>query len=96
MKITKSDVEHVARLARLRFSQHQIDLFTDQLNAILAYFDKLQELDTAGVEPSTHAVNLCNAYRDDLVKASLSVEASLQNAPANERGCFKVPKVIEG
>ncbi len=96
MKITKTDVEHVARLARLRFAEDQLDLCTEQLNSILSYFDKLQELDTSGVEPSTHAVSLCNAFRDDLVKQSLPEEISLQNAPDSEHGCFKVPKVIEG
>jgi aspartyl-tRNA(Asn)/glutamyl-tRNA(Gln) amidotransferase subunit C len=96
MKITKHDVEHVARLARLRFTEDQLDLYTEQLNGILSYFDKLQELDTTGVEAATHAVSLSNAYRIDSVKQSLPEEASLQNAPEREHSCFKVPKVIEG
>ena len=96
MKITRHDVEHVARLARLRFSEDQLDLFTDQLNTLLTDFDKLQQLDTTGVEPSTHAVNLSNAFRDDQVRPSLAEEEALKNAPAHERSCFKVPRIIEG
>jgi aspartyl-tRNA(Asn)/glutamyl-tRNA(Gln) amidotransferase subunit C len=96
MKITRHDVEHVARLARLRFSEDQLDLFTDQLNTILTDFDKLQQLDTTGVEPSTQAVNLSNAFRDDQIRPSLAGEEALKNAPAHERSCFKVPRIIEG
>ena len=96
MKISTKDVQHVARLSRLRFSEDQISLLTHQLNAILEYFEKLQELDTTGVEPSTHAVNLTNVFREDRIKASLTEEESLKNGPSKERGCFKVPKVIEG
>jgi aspartyl-tRNA(Asn)/glutamyl-tRNA(Gln) amidotransferase subunit C len=96
VKITKRDVVHVAGLARLRFSEDQLDLFTDQLNTILTDFDKLQQLDTSGVEPSTHAVSICNAFREDQRRPSLSGEESLENAPARERSCFKVPRIIEG
>jgi aspartyl-tRNA(Asn)/glutamyl-tRNA(Gln) amidotransferase subunit C len=96
MKITRHDVAHVAGLARLKFSEDQLDLFTDQMNTILSYFDTLQQLDTTGVEPSTHAVNLCNAFREDLVTPSLAADEALKNAPARERSCFKVPKIIEG
>ena len=96
MKITRSDVEHVAQLARLRFTEDQLALFTEQLNTLLSYFDKLQEVDTTGIEPSTHAVNLCNAFREDMVKESNLVADTLKNAPASERSCFKVPKIIEG
>ena len=96
MKITKHDVAHVAVLARLTFSEDQLELFTEQMNSLLSYFDTLQQLDTTGVEPSTHAVSICNAFREDLVKNSLAGEEALKNAPARERGCFKVPKIIEG
>ena len=96
MRITKIDVEHVAQLARLRFSEDQLVLFTEQLNTLLSYFDKLQEVDTTGIEPSTHAVSLCNAFREDLSRPSIVEDDALRNAPASERGCFKVPKIIEG
>jgi len=96
MKITRSDVDHAARLARLRFSDEQLELFTGQLNDILAYFDKLQQLDTTGVEPSSHAVNLCNAFREDKIKKSIADTEAIKNAPESERSLFKVPRVIEG
>ena len=96
MRITRIDVEHVAQLARLRFSEDQLVLFTEQLNSLLSYFDKLQEVDTTGIEPSTHAVSLCNAFREDLSRPSIVEDDALRNAPASERGCFKVPKIIEG
>jgi len=95
MKITKKDVEHVATLARLQFDDEELDLFTHQLNDILGYFEKLQQVDTTNVEPSTHAVQLTNALREDIQKESLSAEKSLQNAPDSERSYFKVPKIIE-
>lgn len=96
MKITKSDVVPVAHLAQLKFTEDQLALFTEQLNTLLSYFDKLQELDTTGIEPSTHAVNLCNAFREDRARESNPVDDTLKNAPSSERGCFKVPKIIEG
>jgi len=96
LRITKIDVEHVAQLARLRFSEDQLVLFTEQLNTLLSYFDKLQEVDTTGIEPSTHAVSLCNAFREDLSRPSIVEDDALRNAPASARGCFKVPKIIEG
>jgi aspartyl-tRNA(Asn)/glutamyl-tRNA(Gln) amidotransferase subunit C len=71
-------------------------VFTEQLNALLSYFDKLQEIDTTGVEPSTHAVAMCNAFREDMPRPSIVEDEALRNAPASERGCFKVPKIIEG
>lgn len=95
MQITSKDVEHVATLARLRFKEEEIIPFTRQLNTILEYFEKLQAVDTTDVPPSTHAVNVCNAFRDDAVKTSLSSDAALQNAPDAEQSCFKVPKIIE-
>jgi aspartyl-tRNA(Asn)/glutamyl-tRNA(Gln) amidotransferase subunit C len=96
VKITRNDVEHVAQLARLRFTEDHLALFTEQLNTLLSYFDKIQELNTTDIEPSTHAVNLCNAFREDLARESNPVDDTLKNAPASERGCFKVPKIIEG
>jgi len=95
MKITRKDVEHVAGLARLRFTEDEIAPFTDQLNAILDYFESLQAVDTNGIPPSTHAVDVSNAFRDDVLRASLPAEEALKNAPEAEGSCFKVPKIIE-
>ena len=95
MKITIKDVEHVAVLARLQFKDAELEAMTAQLNGILDSFDKLQTVDTTGIEPSTHAVDVSNAFRDDEVRPSLAPAAALANAPEAEEGCFKVPRIIE-
>ena len=95
IKISKDEVTHVAHLARLEFGAEEMEKFTSQLNDILLYMDKLGEVDTAGVEPVTHAIVRKNAFREDEVGASLPPEASLANAPEARGGCFLVPKVID-
>lgn len=95
MKITRQDVEHVARLSRLEIDG-EIDQFTAQLDAILSYMDKLNELDTSGVEPMAHVLPLRNVTRPDTVQPSLSQERALANAPEQQDGYFKVPRIIEG
>jgi aspartyl-tRNA(Asn)/glutamyl-tRNA(Gln) amidotransferase subunit C len=94
MKVERGDVEHVALLARLKLSAEEEQLFTSQLNAILDYMEKLNELDTSAVEPTFHVVSHCNTMREDEVKGSLPQEASLENAPDKAEGCFRVPKII--
>jgi len=95
MKITKQEVEHVALLARLKFSEAEKERFTLQLNAILEYMEKLQELDTSRVEPTFHAVARKNVFREDRVLPSAPQEVSLKNAPDGEGRFFRVPKIIE-
>jgi len=95
LKITKEEVAYVAHLARLEFSEAEKEMFTGQLNDILLYMDKLNEVDTAGVEPLSHAISLSNAFREDEVRESLSQERSLANAPDPRGEFFRVPKVIE-
>ena len=95
MKITKEEVEYVAHLARLDFSEAEKVKFTSQLNNILMYMDKLNEVDTTGIEPMSHAIALQNAFRDDAVEESLGLELSLSNAPDAMGPFFRVPKVIE-
>ena len=95
VKISRNEVVHVAHLARLLFGEEETRKFTSQLNDILLYMDKLNEVDTTGVEPVTHAIARENAFREDEVAASLPVEASLANAPEARAGCFQVPRVIE-
>jgi len=95
MKITMKDVVHVAGLARLQFKDDELEAMTAQLNGILDSFDKLQTVDTTGIEPSTHAVDVSNAFRDDKALPSLAPAAALANAPEAEAGCFKVPRIIE-
>jgi aspartyl-tRNA(Asn)/glutamyl-tRNA(Gln) amidotransferase subunit C len=96
MKITPRDVEHVAALARLKIEEDEIEIFTGQMNSILEYFETLQNADTDNVQPATHAVTLNNAFRNDKTVKSLELQKVLGNAPDAEKGCFKVPKIIEG
>jgi aspartyl-tRNA(Asn)/glutamyl-tRNA(Gln) amidotransferase subunit C len=95
MKISTEDVKHVAKLARLRFTDEEITPFTKQFNDILGYFSKLKAVDTSRIAPSTHAVNVTNAFREDSEKDSIPAEKALQNAPDAEKGYYKVPKIIK-
>ncbi len=94
MALTREEVLHVANLARLSLEPAEVDLFTRQLNDILAYVEKLQELDTTGVTPMAHVVPVFNAFREDEVKPGLPREEALDNAPSREEGSFVVPKII--
>lgn len=94
MALTPETVIHVAHLARLTLTPAEIELFTRQLNDILQYMEKLNELDTRGVPPMAHVLELSNALRDDHPQESLPLELTLSNAPAQERGGFLVPRVI--
>ena len=95
MKITRAEVEHVARLARLGLSDEEQETFTGQMDAILAYVDKLNELDTSGIVPTAHAVPMENAFRDDEMTPSIGIDNALANAPDRVESFFRVPKVIE-
>jgi aspartyl-tRNA(Asn)/glutamyl-tRNA(Gln) amidotransferase subunit C len=95
-KIDLDQVSHVAKLARLGLTQPQLEKLAGQLGNILSYVEKLNEMDTTGVEPMSHALPLKNVLRDDIVQPCLSIEQVLQNAPETEGRFFKVPKVIGG
>ncbi|HWR72611.1 MAG TPA: Asp-tRNA(Asn)/Glu-tRNA(Gln) amidotransferase subunit GatC [Nitrospirota bacterium] len=95
MKITKQEVEHVAKLARLELSEQESGKLTDQLSNILTYVEKLNELDTTGVEPTAHVLDIRNVMREDVPAASLTQERALANAPEKAAGHYKVPKIIE-
>lgn len=95
MRISRDDVLHVASLARLQLNDTEVDTFTGQMDAILAYVEKLNELDTAGIVPTSHAVPVENAFREDAVRPSLGVDHALANAPDRVEDYFRVPKVIE-
>jgi len=95
MKITRKEVEYVAHLARLKLSEEDAENFTTRLDSILTYFEKLKELDTTGVEPTSHSMPMVNAFREDEINPSLPVEDALGNAPDKEGNFFKVPKIIE-
>ncbi len=92
--ITVEEVEHVAQLARLRFSKDELEEFTNQLDAILRFVGKLESLDTEGVEPTYRAIEIVNCFREDVVKPSLPIEEVTANAPESEEGAFVVPRII--
>jgi aspartyl-tRNA(Asn)/glutamyl-tRNA(Gln) amidotransferase subunit C len=95
MKITRREVEHVARLARLGLSEEEIDRMRAQLDAILNYVDKLNELETRDVPPTSHAIPMTNVFREDAVRPCLSQEEALANAPDRQEGFFRVPRILE-
>ena len=93
--ITRDEVEHVARLARLHLTDAEIERMRAELEAILAYVDKLATLDVEGVEPTSHAVPLVNVMRDDDVRPSCPLDDMLRNAPDRVDDYFRVPRIIE-
>jgi aspartyl-tRNA(Asn)/glutamyl-tRNA(Gln) amidotransferase subunit C len=95
MKLTRADVQRVATLARFRLSAEEETNLTAQLDSILLYMDKLNELDTSQVPPFTHAVDIVNRFRDDEVTNQPDTDALLANAPEKDETFFKVPKIIE-
>ncbi|HMN24440.1 MAG: Asp-tRNA(Asn)/Glu-tRNA(Gln) amidotransferase subunit GatC [Ignavibacteriaceae bacterium] len=94
MAVTKNDIEKIAELAQLKFSEAELENFTPQMNEILNYMEKLNELDTENVEPLSHPIEQTNVFREDELKNSITTEEALKNAPAKDEHHFKVPKVI--
>jgi aspartyl-tRNA(Asn)/glutamyl-tRNA(Gln) amidotransferase subunit C len=95
MSLSIADVAKVAVLARLRLSPEELETFTGQLNSIVDYVTQLQELDTTGVEPLAHGIELLNVFRDDVRGPALERERALANAPKRNRENFLVPAVLE-
>ena len=95
MNISLENVRHVAKLSRLNLTSAEEELMTEQLNAILHYAEKLNELDTDDVEPTTHVLHVSNVMREDEVRPSLALEQVMRNAPEEEDGQFKVPAILE-
>lgn len=93
--INKKDVEYVADLAKLYLNEEEIEMYTKQLDSILEYIEKLDQLDTSNVAPTAHILPMKNVFREDQIEASLEIEDVLKNAPSTEDNCFEVPKVIE-
>jgi aspartyl-tRNA(Asn)/glutamyl-tRNA(Gln) amidotransferase subunit C len=94
-KITRAEVEQVARLARLELTDDEQERMTAQLDAILGYIDKLNALDTSAVEPTTTVIPMVSVMREDAVRPSLTQEEALENAPDREDVFFRVPRIIE-
>ncbi|MDI6641598.1 MAG: Asp-tRNA(Asn)/Glu-tRNA(Gln) amidotransferase subunit GatC [Elusimicrobiota bacterium] len=95
MKITKKDVEYIAHLARLQLTEEEIEKFTDQLGAILEYMDKLNQLNTTDIPPTTHVMPSSNIWREDIPERYKDTDSILNNAPEKESNYFKVKKIIE-
>jgi len=94
-KLTIEQVEHVALLARLELTPKEKTRLTEDLNVILRHFERLQELDTADVEPTSHAIPMQNVFRADEVRPSLPRDQFLAEAPDAREGYFVVPRVVE-
>jgi aspartyl-tRNA(Asn)/glutamyl-tRNA(Gln) amidotransferase subunit C len=95
MKISKEEIEHIAVLARLSLSEEEKELFGPQLSSILGYMEKLDELDTKDIEPTSHVIALTNVMRDDSPGNSIPREDALMNAPSHTDKFYRVPKIIE-
>lgn len=94
MKISREEVIHVANLARLDLAPEEVESMTEQLDRILSYVDKLEELNTEKIEPTSHALSVYNAFRGDEIKESLSRDDALKNGPVQDGAAFVVPRVI--
>ena len=92
--LTRSDVEHVAKLARLALSDEEVEQFTTQLGAVLEHFASVAALDTSGVPPTSHPIPLSNVLRPDERRPSLERDIVLEMAPAAEDGRFRVPRIL--
>ncbi len=91
----KMDIEKVARLARLELSRQEKEVLGNQLEQVLSYMEQLNRLDTAGIEPTSHAIPVYNAFREDETRPCLPRKEVLGIAPDKEDGHFKVPRIIE-
>jgi len=95
VKIAREQIEHIALLARLALSEEEKETFGSQLSSILDYMEKLNELDTKDIEPTSHVLSLQNVMRDDVVQPSLPREEALANAPSRTEKFYRVPRIIE-
>jgi aspartyl-tRNA(Asn)/glutamyl-tRNA(Gln) amidotransferase subunit C len=89
------EIEHVAMLARLKLTEKEKKLFSDQVGSIIDYINKLNELDTGNVQPTAHVLPIKNVFRQDALKESLPRDSALKNAPERNKSYYRVPKIIE-
>ncbi|WP_100406220.1 Asp-tRNA(Asn)/Glu-tRNA(Gln) amidotransferase subunit GatC [Bacillus solitudinis] len=94
-RISKDEVKHVANLARLAVTEEEVETFTKQLDAIISFAEQLNELDTEGVEPTTHVLDMKNVLREDKASEGLPLEDVLKNAPDHEDGQIRVPSIMD-
>ncbi len=93
--VSKEDVRHIAELCKLKFSEGELDGFTDKFSQVLGYVDKLKEVDTEGVEPTYFVNEKVKPLREDIVEEGLSREKTLKNAPEEQYGYFKLLRVVD-
>jgi aspartyl-tRNA(Asn)/glutamyl-tRNA(Gln) amidotransferase subunit C len=91
--ITIKDVEHVAKLARLELTEDEKELYTRQLGDVLKYVEQMNEVDTSNVKPMAQVIDMVNVMREDEVRYDISKADLMANAPEEENGYFKVPKI---
>lgn len=94
MSITRDEVAHLAKLSRLALTADELDHFAGQLDVIISAVARVQEVAAAGIPPTTHAAQLVNVFRDDVVVQPLSAQAALAEAPSAELGRFRVPRIL--
>lgn len=94
-RIQEEQVKHVANLARLAITDEEAKMFTEQLDKIITFAEQLNELDTTGVKPTTHVLDMKNVLREDKASKGLPIEEVLKNAPDHEDGQIRVPSIIE-
>ena len=94
MSLTRGDVEKVSLLGRLLLTESELDTMTTQLTRVVGYVEQLSEVNTDGIEPMAHAVEMHNIFRDDALRESLPRDAALANAPKRDSECYRVPAVL--
>lgn len=94
MTVSIEEVKHVARLAKLEFSETELAKMATEMDAIVGYVEQLKHLNVEGIQPTAHALDIENVFREDKVAPPMTVEEALQNAPAGKSGYFSVPKVL--
>lgn len=94
MSITRDEVAHLARLSRLALPDDELDRFAGQLDVIIAAVARVQEVAAAGIPPTTHAAELSNVFRADVIEPCLGADVVLAQAPAAEQGRFRVPRIL--
>ena len=95
MSISKSEVEYIANLARLKFTEEEKEQLTEQMTGIIDFANKVSQIDTSAVDPTNHVLDIKNVFRKDEVVESYERNELLKNAPSSEAGCILVPKVVE-
>jgi len=94
-EISLDEVKKIAKLSRLKITEEEAALFSVQLSDVLKYAEKINEINTDDVPPTSHSIEMKNALRPDEIKPSFERDTIMKNAPAPEKGFYKVPKIIE-